>query len=167
MGRPTKLTPELQVKIVEIIRAGNYADVAAEAVGIGSSTYYHWLALGRDATSGKYRDFRDAVKAAECYAEVRAVAIVQKHMVDNWQAAMTYLERKFPDRWGRRERHEHTGAGGGPIAVDVALKADLSKLSDEELEELDRLERKLEAGGMAGSDAGADNAGGPAANSGG
>ena len=35
-------------------------------------------------------------------AEVRAVAIIQKKMPDDWRAALAYLERKHPKRWGRR-----------------------------------------------------------------
>ena len=101
-GRPCKLTPEVQEKICRAIRAGNYAYVAAEYAGIGASTYHRWMQQGEQETSGPFREFRDAVKNAESEAEVRAVAIIQKHMERNWQAAMTYLERKHPQRWGRR-----------------------------------------------------------------
>lgn len=101
-GRKTKLTPEVQEKIVSAIRAGNYAKVAAGYAGIGERTFYSWLERGEAAKSGIYLQFRQAVKGAEREAEVRAVAIIQKHMENNWQAAMTYLERKFPARWGRR-----------------------------------------------------------------
>ena len=103
-GRKTKLTPEVQERIVSAIRAGNYANVAAEYAGIGETTFYRWLQEGREAESGIYRDFREAVKTAEREAEVRAVAMVQKAMPYNWTAAMTYLERKHPGRWGRRDR---------------------------------------------------------------
>lgn len=96
-GRPSKLTPEVQEKIVSAIRAGNYAQIAAAYAGIGETTYYRWMQQGREATSGKYREFRQAVKTAESEAEVRAVAMVQSHMPNNWTAAMTFLERKFPD----------------------------------------------------------------------
>lgn len=103
-GRRTKLKPEVQDKIVSAIRAGNYACVAAEYAGISAATFYVWLQRGSEEKKGAYRDFLDAVKKAESEAEVRAVAMVQKHMAENWQAGMTYLERKFPDRWGRRDR---------------------------------------------------------------
>jgi len=38
-----------------------------------------------------------------------------------------WLERKHPERWGRKERHELTGAGGGtkdsaPTSADEALE---------------------------------------------
>jgi transposase len=101
-GRRSKLTAEVQEKIVRVIRAGNYAYIAAEYAGIGQSTFYRWLEQGEAQTTGPYRDFREAVKAAEREAEIRAVATVQQHMGKSWQAAMTYLERKFPQRWGRR-----------------------------------------------------------------
>ena len=101
-GRPTKLTPEVQEKILTAIRAGNYGHVAAKYAGIGERTFYRWMAQGEKARAGKYRQFRQAVEAAESEAEVRAVAIIQKQMPDNWRAALSYLERKHPKRWGRR-----------------------------------------------------------------
>ena len=126
-GRPTKLTPEVQEKIVSAIRAGNYASVAAEYAGISESTFYSWLRRGREAKSGRFPEFLQAVKRAEKEAEVRAVAIIQKHMDNNWQAAMTYLERKFPQRWGRRDR----------LSVEVEPRAALAELLALRLEDLD------------------------------
>ena len=127
-GRRTKLTPEVREKIVSAIRAGNYAYVAAEYAGIGTSTFYHWLQKGNEAKQGIYREFLEAIKKAESEAEVRAVAIVQQSMGQNWQAAMTFLERKFPDRWGRKDR----------LRVDINPKEaleELLSLSADELEE--------------------------------
>ena len=46
-GRPSKLTPEVQEKIVTAIRAGNYAQVAAVYAGIGERTFYRWMELGK------------------------------------------------------------------------------------------------------------------------
>ncbi len=127
-GRRTKLTPEVREKIVSAIRAGNYANVAAEYAGIGERTFYRWLQLGQEANRGIHRQFWQAVKKAEREAEVRAVAILQRHMEDNWQAAMTFLERKHPDRWGRKDR----------LRVDINPKEaleELLSLSADELEE--------------------------------
>jgi transposase-like protein len=118
-GRPCKLTPEVQAKICQAIRAGNYSYVAAEYAGIGASTYHRWMQQGEQETSGSFREFRDAVKSAESEAEVRAVAIIQRHMEKNWQAAMTYLERKHPQRWGRRL--DHTTAGRPVTKVEIVM----------------------------------------------
>lgn len=106
-GRKTKCTPEVRKKIVDALKAGNYAEVACRAAGIGESTYYQWIARGRaDAEAGRqtvYAEFAEAVKEADARAEQYAVAMVLKAMPTNWQAAMTFLERRFPKRWRRRD----------------------------------------------------------------
>lgn len=129
LGRRTKLTPEVQEKIVSAIRAGNYAMIAAEYAGICEATFYGWLKRGREDGKGIFFEFLKAVKEAEREAEVRAVATVQKHMTDNWTAAMTYLERKFPQRWGRRDRT--------PVEVDPReVLAQLLGSAPEEIEDV-------------------------------
>lgn len=44
---------------------------------------------------------------ATAEAEAYAVGIVRKAMPMQWQAAMTYLERKHNKRWRKRDMHEH------------------------------------------------------------
>jgi hypothetical protein len=118
-GRPSNLTPEVQEKIVTAIRAGNYAQVAAVYAGITERTYYRWMELGEQARGGRYLQFFQAVKAAEGEAEVRAVAIIQKKMPDDWRAAMAYLERKHPKRWGRRVDVTSGDEPLKPIPVEI------------------------------------------------
>ena len=103
-GRRTRLKPEVQERVLTAIRAGNHAHVAAEYAGISASTLYRWLQRGEASRRGAYREFVEAVRKAERESEVRAVAMLQRHMEESWQAAMTYLERKYPERWGRRDR---------------------------------------------------------------
>ena len=48
-------------------------------------------------------------------------------MAENWTAAMTFLERKFPQRWGRRDRM--------PVEVDPReALAELLGSTPEEIE---------------------------------
>lgn len=108
MGRPTKLTPEIQNRICTALRAGNYRDAAADYAGIDGGTLRRWLARGEREQSGTYRAFRAAVREAEAAAELRVVAQWQQHMPESWQACRDYLERRFPDRWGRRDRLDVT-----------------------------------------------------------
>lgn len=128
IGRKSKLTPEIQEKIVSAVRAGNYSFVAAEFAGIGERTFYKWMEKGEARPGSTYGQFRQAVKSAEREAEVRAVAIIQNLMTSNWQAAMTFLERKYPDRWGRRvrvsvdHRRELSQLGLDPEEVDAAVE---------------------------------------------
>ncbi len=107
-GRKTKLNPEVQKEIVKRIRAGNYIRVACQAVGISHTTYFDWLKKGEEDKS-PYAEFLDAVKKAESEAHVEYVAIVASHAPKQWQAAAWWLERRFPELWGRRDRLDIKG----------------------------------------------------------
>ncbi len=115
-GRPDKLTPEVQAKIVAAIVAGNFRDVAARCAGIGVRTLRTWLARGK-AGDKKYRDFRHALMEAEGAAEINALALVRGAAEKDWRAAAWFLERKFPRRWGRRNRVEHRTPRIEPIEI--------------------------------------------------
>lgn len=114
MGRKTKLTPERQDKICELLRVGNYFDAACGAAGIHKATGYEWLKKGENAQSGQYYDFHDAVKRAEAEAEAATVVVIKKASIDTWQAAAWWLERRFPSKWGKRVS-ELTGKDGSAI----------------------------------------------------
>lgn len=121
MPRPTKCTPELTEKICEYLASGCYVCTACQAVGISETTLGNWRARAAEGEE-PYVTFVEAVKEAEAKAELRALALVQKAMPENWAAAMTWMERKFPDRWSRGERREVTGAGGGPVAHSIIFE---------------------------------------------
>jgi len=133
MARPVKLDEELLKRIISCIRAGNYLETAAAYGGISKDTLYRWLRQGSRAKSGIYREFSDAVEKAMAEAEVRDVAIIAKAAEEQWQAAAWRLERKYPDRWGRKDKlsAELTGKDGGPIELDAkaALAARLDAMS--------------------------------------
>jgi len=103
--------------VADAIRGGNYANVAAQYAGIGESTYYEWLQRGREGES-PFAEFAEAIKEAEAQAEVRNMALIQQAaQAGTWQASAWYLERRYPSRYGRRERLEHSGPEGGPITL--------------------------------------------------
>jgi transposase len=103
-GRPTKLNKEIQEKIVSYIRAGNYVETAAAAAGINKKTLYEWLKRGAQAQSGIYKDFSNAVGQAQALSEVEAVEELRRHSLENAQTIEWRLERRFPTRWGRKDR---------------------------------------------------------------
>jgi len=104
MARPTKLTPAVQKKIVDAIKAGNYMETAAAYAGISKQTLYNWMRKGARAEKGKHRAFLDAVEKALAEAEIEDVLTIGAAAKEVWQAAAWRLERKFPDRWGRRDK---------------------------------------------------------------
>lgn len=130
-GRPVSLTPELQEKICRFIAEGNYLSVSCAAVGISDQTYNSWLKRGAEEAAnggGMFKDFLDATKKAEALQEAKiaerllagAMPGERKKVVKvnpdgtistettetggDWLAAATYLERRHPDRWGRKDR---------------------------------------------------------------
>lgn len=122
IGRKTKLTKSLIKEAEQLIKMGNYVTTVCDYLGIHQSTWYNWLQEGAAAKSGMKREFFETIKKAESHAEIRNVGLIQKAAESDWKAAMTYLERKFPDRWGRKDRitaeMEHSGNVGMSIKVD-------------------------------------------------
>ena len=121
-GRPSKLTEEVKDKLVKAISQGNYYEAACSYAGITYATFRNWMNEGEEATDGEYFDFFDTIKKAESAAELRMVQEWQKHVPNNWQAIATFMERRYPDRWGRRERRDVNVSGemGIKIVDDVS-----------------------------------------------
>lgn len=85
--------------------------------------------------------FLRRIEKATALGEATAVLQVRKAMGDNWAAAMTFLERKHPDRWKRRDLREIAAVERASREDDVAL------LEDPAAQE--HLHRALEAAAMA------------------
>lgn len=154
-GRRATLTDQITQELVAIIEAGNYFVTACRSVGLPEATFYCWLERGEkelmrimdleketgeqvepEASELPYIQFLDAIKKAEGAAETVAIKAVKAQFGTHWQAAMTFLERRYPDRWKKRDRLEHTGDGGGPIGLNVRVyipdngRGDLSRPDD-------------------------------------
>ncbi len=142
IGRQPKLTPIVQQRIVSALKAGNYRKVAAQFGGVSHNAFYTWMAWGREAESGPFKEFHDSVLAAEAEAETRAVHIIQKAALDgDWHAAKEFLARKYPRRWGKRVAKEISGPKGRPIEVEIANVT--KDLSIDELRLLKRIRDRL------------------------
>lgn len=136
-GRPSKLTSEVKARLVQAIEAGNYYEAACGYAGITYTTFRNWMIKGENAKSGKYREFFEAITRAETVAEVRMVAQWQQHMPEDYRAIRDFLERRFPERWGRKDKvqQEISGPDGGPIQWVDLVK--LAKSDDEPDDEAD------------------------------
>ena len=125
VGRPSKLTPERIAKVLEALRAGNYVEAACGYANVSVSTFYRWLERGEQESKGQYREFREDIKKAQADAEAAIVAHWRKHIPKDWKACATFLERRYPERWGRRViQQEVTGKGGGALRIEVQEMAD-------------------------------------------
>src|SRR5262249_2011340 len=121
-GRPnlTEVPAEVQQKIVQAILGGNYLETAAADAGMHKSTRYDWLKRGKRQTEGSLRDLHEAVRKALSDAEVRDVLSVTKAADKYWQAAAWRLERKFPDKWGRRNPRAYSAEQFTTFVMRVA-----------------------------------------------
>ncbi len=140
MGAPSKLCPEVIEKICRNLRAGAYIETAALYAGISKKTFYAWLKKGSKAKKGLELDLCNAVEEAQAAAEMRDLInidnaamgapterdakgqVLREEISPNWQASAWRLERKFPKKWGRIERHEHTGEDGAAIKFEETRK---------------------------------------------
>ena len=105
MARRTKLSEELIKEAYELVASGNYIKDVYPILGIGEVTWYRWLREGEIAKSGLKRQFWQSIKKAEKEAIIKNVAVIQKAAEEgNWQAAAWWLERKYFQDWGRKEK---------------------------------------------------------------
>ena len=121
-GRKGKLTPALQKKIVKLIEGGNYANTACTACGISEAAFYDWESRGRTAREKGRKDsiyykFLEAIEQARAAAAIRNVHIINKAALTDAKHAEWWLERTDWKNWGRKDKHEVTGEGGGPVPI--------------------------------------------------
>lgn len=121
MGRPTKLNPTVQAAVVQAIAGGNTRETSAAFAGITKNTFYEWLARGRAAQSGLYREFADAIEKAEADAVAVSVALIRRAAQTQWQAAAWWLERRYSEEWGRKDR----------VDVKMLIQREADRLSQE------------------------------------
>jgi hypothetical protein len=117
----TKLTPELQEKVLLHLRIGSYVETAAACAGIHKDTFYEWMKKGARGIK-PYNAFAEAVNRAVAESESRDLATILKAASTQWQAAAWRLERRFPERYGRFDRMKVEGKVDHDGGVSLAAK---------------------------------------------
>lgn len=124
-----QVNPEIQKTLVKHLKAGNFLETAMAAAGISRQNMTRWLTMGakernraqidkRKRVRKKYQiyvDLLDAIEQAQAESEIRDVKIMEKAAKGNWQAAAWRLERKYPERWGKKSTISHQGR----VSIDV------------------------------------------------
>ena len=134
-GRPPKLTPKIQARICQLIRDRVPEITAALSAGVSERAYFYWKEWGEEGKSEQYVQFLQAVKKALADAEIACINQVAAAAQDTedrrgqWQAAAWMLERRWPERWARREMISQEvrrvdEAGGKPLTFEALLEAD-------------------------------------------
>jgi len=148
MPRYTVLTPTVIEAVCEGIKKGNYISTVMKGVGVDPGNHWKWYKKGEKGEldskgSDIYIQYYQAVNKAEAEAEQRMIEQWKEFFPSDWRAIQTFMERRWSDRWGRNDkiRQELTGKDGGAIETENKHKheVDLSKLTDEELVQLESI----------------------------
>lgn len=114
---PRKLNDGMIEALSEAVSKGNYAIVACQLCGISEFAFYNWLnQASTDEENGLteeesiYIRLAKSLKRAEAKAEAELVQVVRETATKKkeWLPAITFLERRHPDRWGRKDRTQVT-----------------------------------------------------------
>jgi transposase len=130
-GRPTKYTPERVAEIVKGLSGGNMRRAVCAMNDIHLDTFYVWM--------DEYPEFSEQVRKAESAAEYRCVVNIML-LKPNWTASAWWLERKYYEDWGRKDRLDVT-IDTRKAARDALLEAGLPA----DQESIDRIVAKAEA----------------------
>lgn len=105
--------PQTLAELKAAIKGGLHPRSAAASIGIPESTFYDW----KQAHPAFAAAINEAI--ADLKAELAGV-VKASALGGNWAAAMTLLERLYPDEYGRRDRVQHAHAGQVRLAITPA-----------------------------------------------
>lgn len=142
-GRPRLLdmNDSLSETLADYLKQGLYMREACALAGVSRDSVYSWLRQGsKDRKEGNDTPearFSDIIKRAMAEAESDAISAVRAAGKNPafWQAEAWFLERRYPDKYGKRDRValEHSGQMGiGVASVDKPLS---ERLNDEDKRE--------------------------------
>jgi hypothetical protein len=124
MPARSKLTPEVQARIVQALELGATYEQAAGYGGVSYETFRVW----REQNPA----FSVAVKEAEARAAVRWLQqIEQAAQEGSWQAAAWKLERRYPRDFGRWVT-EVQGADGGPLVFTLLADSNAGEAAQDD-----------------------------------
>lgn len=101
IGRPSKLTPEVQRRVLGALRLGLSRSAAAGVGGIAPRTLRDWLTRG-ERGEAPFDELLEAVETSEGQAQARLTGGLVKAAAGDPKVAQWLLERRFPEDWGRR-----------------------------------------------------------------
>lgn len=151
-GRPSKIAQHVEVlvklkgkeekriltvaeAIVLALAHGLTIEKAAETVGVSATTVHNWLARGEEwrdadvvpAGEEPFLEFLYATTRARAQAVELALAGIIEAGKEDWRAWAWFLERSFPDEYGRRTRLDHGGIADGETMTLAELFARSAK----------------------------------------
>lgn len=141
---PQAWTPEAHERFMNMIRKGHYISSACSGSGLNRRNVDKWVQKGRQskqlAERNFYTEFVEEFDFAMSLAEDKFLSVVSNAGEDDWRAAAWVMERRWADRWAKKETQNVTlsGDGGGPVQMlnlsteeKVAILAQLTSATGE------------------------------------
>ncbi len=134
-------TDTIRGKILDATRIGAYQKEAAMYAGVSENTLCRWLRTGRaDIANGdeetECATFVTEFEAAEANAVIRALTVIHRAAAEgDWKAAVSWLSRRHPGRWGEHGRMDVTVTPVDPESIELAQlirEAKAKQAADEE-----------------------------------
>lgn len=124
---PRKFTPEAAIRTIVYMANGSVNESAAAAVGICRASFQRWMALAEKPddpySTEELRAWKKMLDQAEAMAEARAASgILEAGQAGQWTAYAWYLERRYPQRWGRKDTTLLGNPDGSPLASGDPIK---------------------------------------------
>lgn len=117
MARRATITPEIITLIEAEVKKAHWPKVVARKLGVHGNTFTSWMKKGEDAHINDegskpsdplflYRQLYERIEEAEAEAEMTLLNNCREQAAlgkTSWNGFLTTLERRFSDRWRRRD----------------------------------------------------------------
>ena len=133
-----KFSNEIIKIILKARESGLNQKECASIAGINEATLYKWLNKGKKARSGKDKKFYDDFELAKIKSKLFHLKKI--HEEEAWTASAWYLERVYPEEFGRKDRMDLTHEG----KVEVEAKKSLEEKRIENENYFKELEEELD-----------------------
>lgn len=132
--------PKVADKMIELLERGIPPGTVCRSAGIGYETFKRWLVIGSEGLNPLYTEFFQRVAKAESQAEINLIDKMEAHHEKEWKSIAWTLERRWPENWARRDRHEVSGE------LVISKKEKLAERVVDDPETLDLARKLLEDG---------------------
>ena len=118
MARRQVLTLSVIEAVEKEVLLGHWPHVVAKKLGIHKTIWTNWMDAGekhhladtanspKDGDDYLYRQLYERIEEAEASAELDALRMLKQCAEagkTSWNGYLNFLERRFPDRWRKRE----------------------------------------------------------------
>src|SRR5215831_10450469 len=113
-GRPRKIQGEVERRLLKALSNGAPIRIACGAAGVAQSVYFD--------ECQRNPEFAKQATRARDEAAAEMLELIKVAGKEDWRAAAKFIELSHP-RDFNVQRHEVTGAEGGPVEFTLDLKA--------------------------------------------